>query len=73
LIRIKSDQTATWFDKLVLQGAIPVAHLVDKLHVNKPVIDRVESIVLLSVIGCGLTICVLGAAVYDFGRLFSIW
>jgi len=48
-----------------------MAHLADKLHVDKQKIDRAESAVLLSLIGSGL--CVLGAAVYDIGRAFSIW
>jgi hypothetical protein len=29
--------------------------------------------VLLSLIGGGLALCVLGAAVYDIGRAFSLW
>jgi hypothetical protein len=44
-----------------------------KLHVDKQKIDRVESAVLLSLIGGGLALCVLGAAVYDIGRAFSVW
>ncbi len=50
-----------------------MARLADMLHVDKQSIDRVESAVLLSLIGSGLMVCVLGAAVYDFGRLFSVW
>jgi hypothetical protein len=50
-----------------------MAHFADKLHVDKQKIDRVESAVLLSLIGGGLALCVLGAAVYDFGRAFSVW
>ena len=49
-----------------------MAHL-DQLHIDKQIIDRVESAVLLSFIGSGLMVCVLGASVFDFGRLFSIW
>jgi len=45
----------------------------DKLHVDKHKIDRVESAVLLSLIGSGLALCVLGAAVYDIGRALSAW
>jgi hypothetical protein len=45
----------------------------DLLHVDKQMIDRVESVVLLSIIGGGLAVCVLGAAVYDVGRAFSVW
>ena len=50
-----------------------MAHLADKLHVDKQKIDRVELAVLLSFIGSGLALCVLGAAVYDIGRAFSVW
>ena len=56
-----------------IAGAITMAHLADKLHVDKQKIDRVESAVLLSLIGGGLALCVLGAAVYDIGRAFSVW
>ncbi len=49
-----------------MQGAITMAHLADK-------IDRVESAVLLSLIGSGLGLSVLGAAVFDIARAFSLW
>ncbi len=41
--------------------------------VGKQIIDRMESAVLLSFIGGGLTFCVLSATVYDIGRAFSVW
>jgi hypothetical protein len=41
--------------------------------VKSRTIDRVESALLLSLIGGGLALCVLGAAAYDIGRVFSIW
>jgi hypothetical protein len=50
-----------------------MGHFADKLHVDKRKIDRVESVLLLSLIGGGLALCVLGAAVYDLGRAFSAW
>jgi hypothetical protein len=50
-----------------------VAHFADKLHIDKHKIDRMESAVLLSLIGGGLGFCVLGAAVYDIGRVLSAW
>ncbi|MFZ1149961.1 MAG: hypothetical protein WAR76_09540 [Xanthobacteraceae bacterium] len=50
-----------------------MAHFADKLHVDKQKIDRVESAVLLALIGSGLGLRVLGAAVYDIGRVFSVW
>ena len=42
-------------------------------YVDKQTIDRVELAVLLSLIGGGLALCVLGASVYDIGRAFSVW
>ena len=50
-----------------------MAHFADKLHVDKQKIDCLESAVLLSLIGSGLGLCVLGAAVYDIGRVFFVW
>jgi hypothetical protein len=43
------------------------------IHVDKQIIERVESAVLLSLIGGGLMVCILSASIYDFGRLFSVW
>jgi hypothetical protein len=50
-----------------------MAHFADKLHVDWQKIDRLESAVLLSLIGGGLAFCVLGAVAYDIGRAFSVW
>jgi hypothetical protein len=50
-----------------------MAHFADQLHVDWQIIDRLESAVLLSFICGGLMLSVLGAAVYDFGRVFSVW
>jgi hypothetical protein len=50
-----------------------MSHFTNKLHIDTQKIDRVESVVLLSLIGTGLALCVFGAAVYDIGRLFSVW
>ena len=47
-----------------------MAHFAGELHVDKQTIDRVESAVLLSLIGGGLALCVLGASVYDIGQRF---
>ncbi len=45
----------------------PMTRFADLFHFDRQMIDRVESAVLLSVVGSGLAICVLGAAVYDVG------
>ena len=58
---------------MTVAGAIVMAHFAGKLHVDWQAIDRAESAVLLSLIGSGLAICVLGAAAYDIGRAFSVW
>jgi hypothetical protein len=45
----------------------------DKAHFGKDTLDRVESALVLGLIGTGLTACALGAFVYDIGRWFSAW
>ena len=50
-----------------------MAHFTDRLHVDKQKIDRVELVMLLSIIVGGLALCVLGAAIFDIGRAFSVW
>lgn len=51
------------------------AHLISahKLHFDKQTLDRVESAIMLGLVGGGLAACVIGAVVYDLGRVFSIW
>jgi hypothetical protein len=56
-----------------IAGAVAMAHFADKLHIDWQKVDRVESAVLLSLIGGGLTLCILAAAAYDIGRAFSVW
>jgi hypothetical protein len=50
-----------------------MARFASKLYSDKQSIDSVESAVLLTIIFGGLALCVLGAAIYDFGRTFSVW
>jgi hypothetical protein len=50
-----------------------MAHLVDKVHVDKHTLARVNTVLMLGLIGTGLAVCVFGAAVYDLGHLFSAW
>jgi hypothetical protein len=50
-----------------------MAHLADKAHFDRHTLARVNSAVMLTLIGGGLLVCVLGAAVYDLDRLFSSW
>ena len=52
----------------------PMAHLVDKAHfVDKHTLARVNTALMLGLIGTGLAACVFGAVVYDLGRLFAAW
>jgi hypothetical protein len=51
-----------------------MAHFAHKLHLTGwEMLDRVERAILLGFIGTGLAACVIGAAIYDIGRMFSIW
>lgn len=44
----------------------------DKAHLVQAV-DRMESALVIGLIGAGLAACSLGAVVYDVGRWFSAW
>ena len=53
-----------------------MAHLVDKVHchgVDKHTLARVNTVLMLGLIGTGLAACAFGAIVYDVGHLFSAW
>jgi hypothetical protein len=59
-----------------------MAHLVDKAQcvghgadngADKHTLARVNSALMLGLIGTGLAACAFGAIVFDVGRLFSAW
>jgi hypothetical protein len=51
-----------------------MAHFVDKIHfAGKDTLDRVESAIVIGLVGSGLAACAIGAFIYDVGRTFSIW
>jgi hypothetical protein len=50
-----------------------MAHFADKAHLDKETLARVNSAVMLGLIGSGLAACAIGALIYDFGRWFSVW
>lgn len=51
-----------------------MAHFADKAHfVDKHTLARVNTAVMLGLIGTGLAACVFGAVVYDLSHLFSAW
>jgi len=45
----------------------------DKAHFDWNTLDRVESAIMLGLIGSGLLACAIGAFIYDIGRWFSAW
>jgi len=45
-----------------------MSHLVDKDS-----LARANSALLLTIVGGGLAACAVGAVIYDFGKLLSIW
>ncbi len=50
-----------------------MVHLADKTHFDKHTLARVNSAIMFGLIGGGLLVCVVGAIVYDLGRLLSAW
>jgi len=51
-----------------------MAHLLDKSHfLDRHMLARVNSGLMVVLVGSGLAVCALGAFVYDMSRLFSAW
>ena len=51
-----------------------MVHVLGKAHfVDRYMLARVNTAIMLGLVGGGLAACVLGAVVYDVGRLFSAW
>lgn len=50
-----------------------MAHCLGKAHLDRHVLARVNTAIMLGLVGSGLAACALGAFVYDVGRLFSVW
>lgn len=48
-------------------------NLADKAHFDKATIAKVNSAVMLGVIGTGLAACAFGAIIFDFGRMLAVW
>jgi hypothetical protein len=59
--------------QLAARGTEIMAQLADKTHFDKHTLARVNSAVMVGLIGGGLLVCVLGAVIYDLERLFSVW
>ena len=54
-------------------GIAAMAHLADKIHFDRETLDRVNAGILLVLIGSGLAACVIGASIYDIGRMIALW
>jgi hypothetical protein len=50
-----------------------MAHFADKAHLDRHTLGRVNSAIMLGLVGTGLVACAFGAIVYDVGRWFSAW
>lgn len=51
-----------------------MVHILGKAHfVDRQMLARLNTAVVLGLVGCGLGACAIGAFVYDIGRWFSIW
>jgi len=51
-----------------------MAHLAEKLHfADRQTLERLNSAVILGLIGSGLAGCVIGACIYDVSRLIENW
>jgi len=51
-----------------------MAQTVQRAHfVDKQVLDRLNTVIVLVLVGSGLAACVIGAFTYDVGRLLSAW
>jgi hypothetical protein len=42
-------------------------------HFDRHTIARLNNAFMVGLFGCGLFACMIGASVYDVGRLFSAW
>ena len=47
--------------------------MLDKAHFDRLTITRINNALMFTLFGSGLFACMIGASVYDVGRLFSAW
>ncbi|MGH6673047.1 MAG: hypothetical protein ACRECE_05255 [Xanthobacteraceae bacterium] len=54
--------------------AFPRLHSLVRVHfLDRKTVARINAAILLGLVVSGLAACMLGASVYDIGRLFSAW
>jgi hypothetical protein len=52
---------------------ITMASILCKTHFDRHTIARVNNALMVVLFGSGFFACMIGASVYDVGRLFSAW
>ena len=50
-----------------------MAHFADKAHLDRDTLARLNSALMLGLVGSGLAACVIGASIYDIGRMVAAW
>ena len=50
-----------------------MAHFADKAHLDRDTLGGLNSALMLGLVGSGLAACVIGAFIYDVGRMFAAW
>jgi hypothetical protein len=50
-----------------------MARILRNIHCNRHTIARINNAMMLGLFGSALAACMIGASVYDVGRLFSAW
>jgi hypothetical protein len=50
-----------------------MAHLADKVHLDRTTLARVNSAVVFGLVSVGVLACAIGAITFDVVRLFSDW
>jgi hypothetical protein len=51
-----------------------MAQIVECVHfIDKQMLDRLSTAILLVLVGSGLAACMVGALTYDLDRLLSAW
>lgn len=52
---------------------VRVAQIVERVHVvNKQMLDRLSTVVLLALVGSGVATCMVGALTYDIGLVLRL-
>lgn len=47
--------------------------ILGKAHFDRHTVARFNNALMVALVGSGLFACMIGASVYDVGRLFSAW